>query len=144
MKHRLLLIGLTCLAVSLVLLVTLARAESREFTLIWQHGGLNTNNEPTTLNYFVVGWGFKSGPPYDNLVGVPGGNTRSHLLPLSGLAPGDIVYFSVQACTDTNRCSAWSAEVAHAVIADAAIPNQTPGAPYAVMLVIQPASGPTP
>ena len=112
-------------------------AEDRNFTLVWQHDGQNKDGSASTLSHFVLGWGFQSGPPYANIIPVPGGTTRSQFVPITNLSPGDILYFSVQACNTNNRCSAWSVEVAHSVIADSQIPSSSPSVPQAVMLVIQ-------
>lgn len=105
-----------------------AQSVSRTITLVWSNP-----NPPGTVDYFIAGWGATPGPPYPNTTSIAGAG-RAATFALTGLTPGDTLYFSVTACDGNGQCSPWSTEAAHVVTADT-VP--APETPVNVVLIVQ-------
>lgn len=115
----------------LLLCFPFAYAEDRTWEISWDHDGLAADGTtPVTVDSFILAWDGDSGPPYANEVTIDG-QERFYEMTLTGLLPGDTLYFTIKAC-EAGRCSAWAPEVIRTIVPDANVPSVTPAPPVNV------------
>ena len=113
----------------------LAFAEDLRLNLQWEHSGQAENGSQIDIDYFRIGWDTKQGPPYENIELAQGYSTRGWAMNLLNRTPGEILYFSVQACS-AGYCSEWAEEVAVMVHQDIELPTVRPSRPTNLILMI--------